>query len=49
MTGRSMPGVRCPGTSSGLVYVTYSHAATTMNKSIGNAKLSIDAPKVHAP
>src|ERR1700722_18194169 len=27
----------------------YSAVATTMNKIIGNAKVSIDPPKVHAP
>ena len=47
-TGRSTPGARCPGTNSGLVYRTYSALATTMNKSIGKAKLSIEPPKVHA-
>jgi hypothetical protein len=31
-----------------LVNETYSAAATTMNKIIGNAKVSIDPPKLHA-
>jgi hypothetical protein len=31
------------------VYTTYSAQATTMNKIIGNAKVRIDPPKLHAP
>jgi hypothetical protein len=31
-----------------LVYATYNAQATTMNKIIGNAKVSIDPPKLHA-
>jgi hypothetical protein len=37
-----------PGTSSGLVYKTHSPVPTAMNKIIGNAKVRMDAPKVHA-
>jgi hypothetical protein len=38
-----------PGVSSGLVYAMYRAVATRMNRAIGNAKVSIDAPKFHAP
>ena len=31
-----------------MVYATYSAQATTMKRSIGNAKVSIEPPKVHA-
>src|SRR4029077_1124968 len=46
--GRWAAGVRWPGASSGLVYATYSAQATTMKRSIGNAKVSIEPPKLHA-
>src|SRR5437588_321677 len=47
-TGRSTVEGRSPGTNSGLVYMTYRAPATTANNNMGNAKVSIDPPKLHA-
>ena len=42
--GRATACSRCPGTTLGLVYVTYSHVITARNKIIGKTNDRIAAP-----